>query len=341
MSTVEPPLATPESRVTSLAGEAQIPPDPAHARNRGFREWLWRTAALAEAERATGADFDAALVQQARECVELADRLTAQIDGLESGSGLGTAILLYRDALILTVESYRGAATADDLEHRAHRLLGPSVSEETTRGTAALLGATPAVIARSSEEERAVRAQASRAVLRFAMDAVDAKSRLRSRVLGQRAVRTGTLVVLVLGLLSATAVFIPPLLRPANLLAHSPWHASSSYPGFTPGDKTSTGKPMEIFFHTDEENNPSIQFDMGKVQTVHHFEIKNRTDCCDDRALPLVIKTSVDGKQFEEVARRKEPFKTFDVDVPPKPVRFVKVYAAKKTYLHLERVAAW
>jgi hypothetical protein len=342
MSTLETPGDAPASdeQTTAVIDEAPAPAPAKKAKGRGLREWFWRSAALADADRVTDEASDGALIQEAREYVELADRLTARIDVLQSGSGLSSAILLYREALVLAAASQR-AAEETDAGLRAHRMLEGAAPGEAARSADTLLAATPARTARMSEQERATQAGAARALLRLAMDAVDRKQRSRGRVLFQRTVRTGALAIFVVGTAASLAAFIPPLLRPANLLAHSPWHASSTYPGFSPDEGTATGKHTQIFFHTDQEYNPFIQFDMGKVQTLRHFEIQNRHDCCDDRALPLVIEISVDGKRFDEVARRTEPFKTFDANIPPKLARFVKVHVPKKTWLHLERVAAW
>jgi hypothetical protein len=341
MSTAETPDESPPSTEHATAsGEEAVA--VAKAERRGFSEWMWRSGALSDAKRLEDTSIDRALVQLAREHVELADRLTARIDVLRSGSGFGTALLLYREALVLVGEALRDRVTdSGDDGGRVHQSLGAGAPAHAAHATDALHSATSAATARLTERDRLTAAHSARALLRLVMDTADAQQRPRARAMAQRIARTGAFVAFVLGIAVCAAVLIPSLMRPPNLLEHSARRTSSSYSGFSPDAGTLDGKRTRLFLHTDQEYDPFVEFDMGKVQTLRHFEVRNRRDCCDDRALPLVIETSVDGKRFDEVARRVAPFKTFETDVRATQARFVRVHVPKKTWLHLERVAAW
>jgi hypothetical protein len=350
MSTVETPADATAPNGDAPTDSASLPeaPSPGVAHRRRFWEWIWRGRALKEAQLVDDAALDRALVRQAIEAVELADRLITRVLVLRSGSGMGSALILYRDALLLSAAAVReeGAVATggpSDDATRVHRIIERvTVVPDSKASTAQMLLASDSVtIGRLTEEERGAQARWARVLLHEVLDIVNAKQERRARVLAQRISRTGLFVMLLLGLGAGTMILASRLTRPQNLLEHSTHHASSAYPGFSLESGMCDGKQTHLLFHTTQEDNPFVEFDMGKVQHLRHVQIVNRQDCCDERALPLVIETSVDGKRFQEVLRKTTPFKKLDADIRPVSARFLKIRALKKTWLHLERVAAW
>jgi len=105
---------------------------------------------------------------------------------------------------------------------------------------------------------------------------------------------------------------------------HSPEQSCASCPNF--------------FFHTAEENHPSVVFDLHRVQSVSGVVVDNRQDCCSDRTLPLVVQVSSDEKHWKTVATRKAEFTTWRADFSSEQVRWVKLYVARRDFLHLARV---
>ena len=101
------------------------------------------------------------------------------------------------------------------------------------------------------------------------------------------------------------------------------------------------GNPLVdgAFFHTLEEDSPSIRIDLQRTRTLGRVELVNRTNCCKERARPLVVETSTDGETFEVVARSTETFETFEARFVPREARFVRVrIEGRKDYLHLAAV---
>jgi F5/8 type C domain len=93
-----------------------------------------------------------------------------------------------------------------------------------------------------------------------------------------------------------------------------------------------------FFFHTKEEQHPSIVFDFGRERSLSTVVVENRRDCCAERAVPLVVQVSTDRKHWTTVATRKAPFSTWRESFPSARARWVKLYVARRDFLHLARV---
>jgi hypothetical protein len=91
-------------------------------------------------------------------------------------------------------------------------------------------------------------------------------------------------------------------------------------------------------FHTETENDPWIEIDLGAPKKVIRVEVINRGDCCADRAVPLVAEVSTDRMKWAQVARREEPFGTWKASFPARVARYVRLRAARHTVLHLQGV---
>ena len=125
-----------------------------------------------------------------------------------------------------------------------------------------------------------------------------------------------------------------------DLLAARPWKASSAYAGCK-SQCPAWGSPG-IFFHTDDEQDPFIQFDLEGTHVVRRLRVENRSDGnCQSRAVPLVALTSTDGVTWTQVARQSHWFQTWDARFEPRPARYFKLMVPRRTILHLERVSLW
>jgi hypothetical protein len=128
----------------------------------------------------------------------------------------------------------------------------------------------------------------------------------------------------------------------ADLLAHRPFVTSSDWAKCEPARGICRGYATAIFFHTNEELRPFIQYDLGRVRAVRRVEIINRRDSgLEDRAVPLVIQTSLDGSTWHELARRDYWFDVWRPDFPSTQTRYLKLMVDRRSILHLEGVRAW
>jgi uncharacterized membrane protein len=127
---------------------------------------------------------------------------------------------------------------------------------------------------------------------------------------------------------------------PTDLAARAHWKVSSVLAGYEASRSGTHQRWLgnSMFFHTDQESSPWIEFDLGEVTTVSSFVVGNRLDCCRERAVPLVVEVSTDGASFTEVARREAQFDTWKESIAPRPARFVRFRVARPTFLHLASV---
>ena len=126
--------------------------------------------------------------------------------------------------------------------------------------------------------------------------------------------------------------------KTAGLAEGRPWKASSALPGF-PRSGTVMALPVQDFFcHTEEEEGPWVEIDLGSARQVRTVTVGNRLDCCAERALPLVVEVGTDGGKLVEVARRTLPFGVWSEPIRPQLARYVRIRVAGKSYLHLSLV---
>ena len=124
-----------------------------------------------------------------------------------------------------------------------------------------------------------------------------------------------------------------------DLAPSASWKASSQIQDCScQSPEQSCSECPNFFFHTVEENQPWIIFDLHRVQSLSAVVVDNRLDCCSERALPLVVQVSKDQKHWKTVATRKGAFTTWRADFSTEQARWVKLYVAKRDYLHLAGV---
>ena len=97
-------------------------------------------------------------------------------------------------------------------------------------------------------------------------------------------------------------------------------------------------KDLHVFFHTNAEPSPWIEFDLGRVRPVRYVRVVNRSDCCGDRAVPLHLELSTDHRRWTHIAQRAYAFEDWSQRFTPTPARWVRVRSTRGDYLHLERV---
>jgi hypothetical protein len=116
------------------------------------------------------------------------------------------------------------------------------------------------------------------------------------------------------------------------------WTASSMlYPCY-PERKECGGAVTTMFFCTVEEEHPWLEIDLGEPVWFSLVSVKNRIDCCQDRAVPMVIEVSMDRKHYVEVAQRDKIFDLWDARFQGRTARYLRLTVTRRTFLHLEHV---
>lgn len=178
-----------------------------------------------------------------------------------------------------------------------------------------------------AEEQLAI-AMAARKWLRTYLDQTDARSvrrvsmRRRLRVFAVAGLGLVASIAMVYGISFCLTVF-------GDLARNKPWVVSSAWWG---------GTPPGMFFHTSDEFNPWVRYDLGEPTPVHRLLVKNRTDCCSERAVPLVVEVSSDLVNWDTVARQTSNFETWEPSFPTVSARYVRLRLDRVGTLHLAKV---
>jgi hypothetical protein len=116
------------------------------------------------------------------------------------------------------------------------------------------------------------------------------------------------------------------------------WRASSAYGGYVASGTKQAAYKDGAFFCTNEDVEPWWTIDLRRATAIESLTVVNRADCCIERAPPLVVELSTDGKNWKEVARTNEAFRTWRPSFGPTKARHVRLRSLRRTFLHLHDV---
>jgi hypothetical protein len=163
-----------------------------------------------------------------------------------------------------------------------------------------------------------------------------------ARVRVKRGLRWLAVGVVVAAVVGGVAFALRSANKPPNVARGKPVTLSSYHKPEQYGPEKLTDGDFSTFGgHTKPEDNPWAQIDLGAVHTVRHIVVTNRQDKWKQRAVPMLIEVSADGKAFTEFAQREEAFDSWDATGAPTPARYVKLTVQKRTELHLTEVEVY
>lgn len=144
----------------------------------------------------------------------------------------------------------------------------------------------------------------------------------------------------------ALAAFVFVLARDAyrwvvpDLAADATWRASSSTDGYPVSGRGFAYREGagEFFFQTAVQENPWIEFDLGRRVGVSYIEIKNHPGCCQDWAIPLLVELSEDRATWRQVCRVDYPFYVHRCSPRRSMTRYLRLSVPRATSLRLSRV---
>ncbi len=147
------------------------------------------------------------------------------------------------------------------------------------------------------------------------------------------------LPVVALATVLGAVLFVSHRLEEARDLAKGkPWVASSKWPqGGCISPAQQCADSPDYFFCTNEEDSPWLEIDLGSKRPISKVTVINRAEL-PERAVPLVIETSVDHTKYREVIRRTEDFRTWRASFATTEARWVRLRVARRSFLHLLRV---
>lgn len=299
----------------------------------------------------------ATLAERARLAAELAERAWRPVDPLRYGSGVATAVDLHRQGVHWTLLALRELGEEPRTPPSGSGVVGvelvtlwdaadQKLLEGAAGGASQLVRLRGELVAYSYLDlaERTAREQAdllerlstfSKALLASLEPSQNELERIWVR---RMAWTISALTALVLLVFAARALRDWYESR-HDLAALAAWVPSSTYGiGGCPSPKQNCESSPNYFFHTLNEENPRIVFDLGSKQQISTVVVSNRRDCCKERAVPLVIEVSTDKKRWQEVARQSSTFDVWRADFPRVRARWVRLYVAQHSVLHLHAV---
>ena len=116
------------------------------------------------------------------------------------------------------------------------------------------------------------------------------------------------------------------------------WRASSTLVECRPIEKGGCTIRQGIFFHTREEENPWIEYDLENRARFSKIEVENARDAYRERAIPLIVEVSNDRAKWQEIARMTTDFEVWKTSFPAVTARYVRLRVPRISYLHLARV---
>jgi hypothetical protein len=125
-----------------------------------------------------------------------------------------------------------------------------------------------------------------------------------------------------------------------NYVRHAVVTTSSNLdPGQFPPARLVDGDTTKLGCHTKAERNPWVVIDLRGNRTIHRVVVTNRLEGLTERAIPLLIETSRDGRTYAQFARKTDDFKTWTATAKPTDARFVRLTVLANSVLHLNEVA--
>jgi hypothetical protein len=101
------------------------------------------------------------------------------------------------------------------------------------------------------------------------------------------------------------------------------------------------GDPYTLGCHTEWGPNQFVTVDLGAPHAIQRVVVTNRRDCCQERAVPLLLEVSDDGRAFRPIAERQEPFRVWTASGLGAHGRYVQLRLAAPNILHLSEVEVY
>jgi hypothetical protein len=308
----------------------------------GVKEWFWRSNALKDAKSASTLSAPhRERLRRARLAAEFAGRMIDPAEPWYDGSALPLAISLYREAAYWVLLARTNSAESPTLRELLAETEFPAA--DLTPAEIALVKdalGEKTFVQTADEASDVLRRQAvaCRTFVQALVRSELAAERRVTRVLFERVLRVGIVVVALAAAAIAINSAVQRAIRGPDLAAGKPWRASSKAYDCKPAEMECGGVHTAIFVHTVEQDNPWVEIDLGAPKKFARVEVVNRDDCCSERAVPLVIETSNDGQEYREVARTTEPFDEWDPTFQAVTARYVRARVDRKSLLHLVRL---
>jgi hypothetical protein len=277
----------------------------------------WMEAFLLRDAARVAASVPAARLSQMRSFVRAGELRSHAADDLVDGFAVAS-LALYREAAVfyMAARLSAGGLLAADETLLPERVVGrfaslepraaPPCADADFRAFLHLItDPDPLLLDRLTRSERNARMRGVRAMVRWLRSLLEPRSLLLVRAL--RVVRIALLALVVVGPLAWWAL---EQAKPKNIALHAAVTTSSIHPAATcTPDKFTDGVTVGTYgVHTNKEEMPWVQVDLGDVHRIDMVKIYNRGDAGFDDGLPMTLLFSEDGAAFLPVDTREQSF---------------------------------
>jgi hypothetical protein len=322
-----------------------------------FLDWFWLRSTERSIREQSGQPSARTLdfIGRARLAREVAVRTERPAEPFVYGGGEAVACELYREtihwALLAHAELTAGSGDSAPVEATTSvpallERVDQALLADAASGKAELDALAPR-LSESYREFAELAPAAQRALLaelaRFASALLEPLASLEQkleRLWVRRIVHLLGALVVLLGIGLVGRAIAQSRERETDLAPRASWTASSTHAVGgckSPLQRCAGGE--SYFFHTQNEPNPWILFDLGRERRISAIEVENRLDCCIERAMPLVFEVSNNREKWTEVARSTEEFTSVRKKFKSVKTRYVRLRIDHATsILHLSRV---
>ena len=159
----------------------------------------------------------------------------------------------------------------------------------------------------------------------------------------QRVVRVFVTSVVVIG---GLIWGLMALFKPVNIALHKPVSVSSLHPSAaSPPSGLTDGETSGSYgVHTNKEESPWVQVDLGDVYRLSKIKIYNRGDGWFDDGLPMTLTISENGTNWTEIDKRTKSFgqwMPWVVDAAKRRARYIRVEGNHGAFVALSELEAF
>lgn len=340
----------------SVASSAPSAAEPAAAAPAGppfwakVRRFFWMDEKLAAAHRVAFSPESPGYVEfeRGREALVASQRLSELAEG-ELG-----VLLLHREVaqLLIAAQAARAGLESDpEPTARWAALRAHATGEAALTGADAVdrelldsfLAADGARFAAGlAKDRRAKLASVVARVTERLAERLEGETRRVTSVLCQRWFRIVSGAVLLIALLGGLVALARSLGPQVNIARDKPVRLSSHSRKYGCDPRRLVdGNHNELGFHTNRDNQPWVEIDLGGEHWVHRVVVYNRATHR-ERAVPLAVEIAKRPGRFEEVARRNEVFDVWTTELPSaKQAKTVRLKLLKKSFFHLAEIEVY
>lgn len=195
------------------------------------------------------------------------------------------------------------------------------------------------ILAKLAGEDRASFASALHGLAIGLSEPLECEASSLWSALSARWLRVTAAVLLLAGLFGAAGTWLDRKYGKPNLALHRPVTVSSQFATQGTDHRLLVDEDRDnLGFHTESDGQQWVLIDLGSVRKFDKVVVYNRSDCCQERAVPLRLEVSKDNERFTFLRERKEIFDKWTAKGLHTEGRYVRLLNTPPNFFHLSEV---